>query len=385
MKNMKWIRRIALFTAIAMCGFFGGVALTGNLNMNKAASAESVLAQDMAMTSDQLESPFKAAYDKASQSVVGIKISAGTSIANGRISSQTAFVGSGVVVSDDSYVVTNNHVIESAESIYVVVGEEEYSAELVATDADSDVAVLLCKGLDVTPAVLGNSEELSVGDWALVIGNPLGETFANTLTVGVVSGLGRDVSSAGANTSVNNFIQTNAQINAGNSGGGLFNIAGELVGITSMKLSNNGYYGSAAIEGIGFAIPINTVADVADDLINFGQRVYPRIGVSIYSIESPSDEPTEDALPASVWVVSVEKDQPAAVAGIEANDLIVEVDGERIRTAEELQKAVRAHSIGDTVAITVYRIPNLTSIKADEPIPAGEYLTFDVEVKLIDD
>lgn len=385
MKNTKWIKRVALFMAVAMCGVFGGIALTGNLNMHQAASAENVLAQDMALTSDQLESPFKAAYEKASQSVVGIKISTGTSIANGRISSQTAFVGSGVVVSNDSYVVTNNHVIESADSIYVVVGEDEYPAELVATDADSDVAVLLCKDhLGVTPATLGNSDELSVGDWALVIGNPLGETFANTLTTGVISGLGRDVSSAGADTSVNNFIQTNAQINAGNSGGGLFNIAGELVGITSMKLSNNGYFGYAAIEGIGFAIPVNTVKEVADDLIQFGQRVYPRIGVSIRTIESPSDEPTADALPASVWVISTEKDQPAAEAGIRANDLIVEVDGQRVRTTEELQKSIRAHKIGETVSITVYRIPNLTAIRADEPIPEGEYLTFDVEVKAID-
>ena len=384
MKNTKWIKRVALFMAVAMCGVFGGIALTGNLNMHQAASAESVLAQDMALTSDQLESPFKAAYEKASQSVVGIKISTGTSIANGRISSQTAFVGSGVVVSNDSYVVTNNHVIESADSIYVVVGEDEYPAELVATDADSDVAVLLCKDhLGVTPATLGNSDELSVGDWALVIGNPLGETFVNTLTTGVISGLGRDVSSAGADTSVNNFIQTNAQINAGNSGGGLFNIAGELVGITSMKLSNNGYYGTAAIEGIGFAIPINTVKDVADDLIQFGERQYPAIGVNVSQIDSNTEEPTKDSLPKSIWVRSVEKDSPAAAAGIEANDLIVKADGERVTTVKELQSAIRSHEIGETVEITVYRIPNLTQIKANEDIPDGEYLTFDVEVKVI--
>ena len=383
MKNTKWIKRVALFMAVAMCGVFGGIALTGNLNMHQAASAESVLAQDMALTSDQLESPFKAAYEKASQSVVGIKISTGTSIANGRISSQTAFVGSGVVVSDDSYVVTNNHVIESADSIYVVVGEDEYPAELVATDADSDVAVLLCKDLNVTPATLGNSDELSVGDWALVIGNPLGETFANTLTTGVISGLGRDVSTAGANTSVNNFIQTNAQINSGNSGGGLFNIAGELVGITSMKLSNNGYYGSAAIEGIGFAIPINTVKDVADDLIEYGERQYPAIGVTVAPIDSNTEEPTKDSLPKSIWVRSVEKNSPAAEAGIQANDLIVKADGKRISTVSELQSIIRGHEIGETVEITVYRIPNLTQIKVNEDIPDGEYLTFDVEVKVI--
>ncbi len=383
MKNTKWIKRAALFVAIVMCGFFGGIAFTGHLNLQKAAAAESVLAQDTALTSDQLESPFKAAYEKASQSVVGIKISTGTSIANGRISSQTAFVGSGVVVSDDSYVVTNNHVIESADSIYVVVGEEEYPAELVATDADSDVAVLLCKDLNVTPATLGNSDELSVGDWALVIGNPLGETFANTLTTGVISGLGRDVSTAGANTSVNNFIQTNAQINSGNSGGGLFNIAGELVGITSMKLSNNGYYGSAAIEGIGFAIPINTVKDVADDLIEYGERQYPAIGVTVSPIDSNTEEPTKDSLPKSIWVRSVEKNSPAAEAGIQANDLIVKADGKRISTVSELQSIIRGHEIGETVEITVYRIPNLTQIKVNEDIPDGEYLTFDVEVKVI--
>lgn len=383
MKNTKWIKRAALFVAIVMCGFFGGIAFTGHLNLQKAAAAESVLAQDTALTSDQLESPFKAAYEKASQSVVGIKISTGTSIANGRISSQTAFVGSGVVVSDDSYVVTNNHVIESADSIYVVVGEEEYPAELVATDADSDVAVLLCKDLNVIPATLGNSDELSVGDWALVIGNPLGETFANTLTTGVISGLGRDVSTAGANTSVNNFIQTNAQINSGNSGGGLFNIAGELVGITSMKLSNNGYYGSAAIEGIGFAIPINTVKDVADDLIEYGERQYPAIGVTVAPIDSNTEEPTKDSLPKSIWVRSVEKNSPAAEAGIQANDLIVKADGKRISTVSELQSIIRGHEIGETVEITVYRIPNLTQIKVNEDIPDGEYLTFDVEVKVI--
>lgn len=383
MKNTKWIKRAALFVAIVMCGFFGGIAFTGHLNLQKAAAAESVLAQDTALTSDQLESPFKAAYEKASQSVVGIKISTGTSIANGRISSQTAFVGSGVVVSDDSYVVTNNHVIESADSIYVVVGEEEYPAELVATDADSDVAVLLCKDLNVIPATLGNSDELSVGDWALVIGNPLGETFANTLTTGVISGLGRDVNTAGANTSVNNFIQTNAQINSGNSGGGLFNIAGELVGITSMKLSNNGYYGSAAIEGIGFAIPINTVKDVADDLIEYGERQYPAIGVTVAPIDSNTEEPTKDSLPKSIWVRSVEKNSPAAEAGIQANDLIVKADGKRISTVSELQSIIRGHEIGETVEITVYRIPNLTQIKVNEDIPDGEYLTFDVEVKVI--
>ena len=369
MKNNKRIvKRIGILLAVfLLCSAFGS------------AGAQSLLTQDAASTA---QSPFKDAYAKASQSVVGIEISMGASIANGRISSHTAFVGSGVVVSDDAYVVTNNHVIEGAENIFIIVGEEEYPAELVATDADSDVAVLLCEGLDVPAATLGDSDQLSVGDWALVIGNPLGSEFSNTLTVGVVSGLGRDVSSVGADTDVTNFIQTNAEINAGNSGGGLFNINGELVGITSMKLSNNGYFGAAAIEGIGFAIPINTVKDVADDLIEFGERQYPRIGVTIRDIESPSEEPTKEMLPRSVWVVEVEKGAPAEKAGIEANDLIIEIDGERVYTSTELQKIIRGHADGETVSITVYRIPNLTQIRVDEDIPEGEYLTFDVEVSV---
>ena len=368
MKNQRMTKRVGIILAVLLL-----------FSVFSSASAQSLLTQQ---TTSTAQSPFKDAYAKASQSVVGIEISMGASIANGRISSHTAFVGSGVVVSDDAYVVTNNHVIEDADSIFIIVGEEEYPAELVATDADSDVAVLLCKDLDVPAATLGDSDQLSVGDWALVIGNPLGEAFSNTLTVGVVSGLGRDVSSVGADTDVTNFIQTNAEINSGNSGGGLFNINGELVGITSMKLSNNGYFGSAAIEGIGFAIPINTVKDVADDLIEFGERQYPRIGVTVRDIESNSDEPTEEVLPRSIWVVEVEKDSPAEEAGIEANDLIVEADGERVYTSSELQDVIRGHADGETVSITVYRIPNLTQIRADEDIPEGEYLTFDVEVSV---
>ena len=235
--------------------------------------------------------------------------------------------------------------------------------------------------------MLGDSDALSVGDWALVIGNPLGQQFANTLTVGVISGLGRDMADSvqgGVGSGSTDMIQTNAAINSGNSGGGLFNIAGELVGVTSMKLSNNGYFGYAAIEGIGFAIPINSVKTIASDLVAYGRVLYPRIGLEMVELNSPSMEPTEDMLPCSVWVRSVEAGGPAEAAGIRADDLILEVDGERVTTSAQVQSAIRAHEIGDTVSVTVYRIPNLLSIRADEKIPEGEYLTFEVEVKILD-
>lgn len=343
-------------------------------------------AQDTA-TADMLESPFKTIYEQISPSVVGIQITTRSNIFGGRITSSTAYVGSGVVISDDGYVLTNYHVVEGAEAIYVVAGEDSHRAEYVAGDQDSDIAVLWVQGAKLPPAKLGNSDALSVGDWALVIGNPLGEQFANTLTVGVISGLGRDLSqtmAGGQMIGATNLIQTNAAINAGNSGGGLFNIYGELVGVTSMKLSNNGYSGYASIEGIGLAIPINTVKKIVSDLVSHGRVLHPRIGVSMREINSPSLEPTSEVLPRSIWVTEVEKNSPADKAGIRVDDLIVEVDGKRVTTSVEVRAAIRVHQIGETAEITVYRIPGLTEIKVDETIPQGEYLTFKVEIKVLD-
>ena len=332
-----------------------------------------------------MDSPFKAVYEQVSPSVVGIEITLKTDVFQGRILTTTSFVGSGVVIDEAGYVLTNYHVVEGADGIYVISGEEKYPAEYVAGDAASDVAVLRVEDARLTAAVLGDSDALSAG--ALVIGNPLGQQFANTLTVGVISGLGRDMADSvqgGVGSGSTDMIQTNAAINSGNSGGGLFNIAGELVGVTSMKLSNNGYFGYAAIEGIGFAIPINSVKTIASDLVAYGRVLYPRIGLEMVELNSPSMEPTEDMLPCSVWVRSVEAGGPAEAAGIRADDLILEVDGERVTTSAQVQSAIRAHEIGDTVSVTVYRIPNLLSIRADEKIPEGEYLTFEVEVKILD-
>ncbi len=331
--------------------------------------------------SSELSSPFKSVYEEVSPSVVGIEISTSTRIMNGRISSQSYFVGSGVVISDDGYVVTNHHVIESAQGVVVIDGENRYNATLVASDEASDIAVLKVEGLDLPAAKLGDSDELSVGDWALVIGNPIGEAYANTLTVGVISGLDRTVGKSGST----NMIQTDAAINSGNSGGGLFNINGELVGITSMKLSNNGYYGYASIESIGFAIPINTIKSITSDLIKYGEVKNPRLGITVSDIPSSSMEPTEEFLPASIWVRNVEPGSPAEEAGLKANDLILEADGQRITTSAELISILRSHEIGETITLTVYRMEdNWINTKESDPLPAGETLTFEAEVRVID-
>ena len=344
-------------------------------------------AEGNASASD-LESPFKAVYEAVRPAVVGIEVTASARVMNGRIVTTTDFAGSGVVISEDGVVLTNYHVIDGAQGLYVVSGGNELPASLIAGDEDSDIAVLRVEAEGLTPAVLGDSDALSVGDWALVVGNPLGEQFVNTLSVGVISGLDRDVRSqttgrTGLSTSAN-LIQTDAAINAGNSGGGMFNIAGELVGITSMKLSNNGYYGYAAIEGVGFAIPINGIKQIVSDLIAYGEVRYPRIGVTLTEIASPSMEATEDMLPRSLWVTAVEEGSPAQKAGIRVDDLIVEADGVRVTTAAELQTAVRSHQEGETIQIGIYRIPGLTQIKASEKIPQGESLTLEVEVAVLD-
>lgn len=337
---------------------------------------------------DSLSSPFKTVYEAVSPAVVGIKVTTSSRVVGGRIMTSTSFAGSGVVISTDGVVLTNYHVIDGAQGLYVVSGEDEIPAALIAGDEDSDIAVLRASAENLTAAVLGDSDALSVGDWALVVGNPLGEQFVNTLSVGVISGLGRDVRSqsssrTGSATSAS-MIQTDAAINSGNSGGGLFNIAGELVGVTSMKLSNNGYTGYASIESIGLAIPINTIKTIVSDLMDYGKVRYPRIGVTLQEIASPSLEPTDEMLPRSLWVTKVEANSPAAKAGVRQDDLILEADGARVTTASELQSAVRAHKEGETVRLRVYRIPGLTTIKSTEKIPAGEYIEMDVAVALMD-
>ncbi|MDR0898677.1 MAG: trypsin-like peptidase domain-containing protein [Oscillospiraceae bacterium] len=395
-KTMKWI---AVALSLLLIGTAFGLA-----------SAEGLSAMLLeASTAEQLESPFKAVYQQASPSVVGIELTTQATARNGRISSQASFVGSGVVVAEGGYVVTNYHVVNTessstssyyeyfygngsqeqiAQNISVVYEGERYPAEYIAGDEDTDVAVLRAEGLPAPAAKIGNSEALSVGDWALVIGNPLGEEFANTLTMGVISGLDRDMTTTDRRGDVSGtkMIQTNAAINSGNSGGGLFNIRGELVGITSMKLSNNGYYGAASIEGFGFAIPMSVVSEIADQLMTHGtvKNMQAGIGVVVQAITGGSEEPTAETLPNSLWVRDLTEGAPAEMAGIQVNDLITEADGQRVLAAADLQKIIRGHEEGESVSITVYRIPDITRIRVDEDYPEGEFITFDVPVQMME-
>jgi S1-C subfamily serine protease len=159
------------------------------------------------------------------------------------------------------------------------------------------------------------------------------------------------------------------------------------VGITSMKMSNNGYSGMASIEGVGFAIPMNVVSEIADDLMTYGtvKNMQAGIGVIVQAITGGSEEPTPETLPNSLWVVELTEGAPAEKAGILVNDLITEADGQRVTTAADLQRIIRAHSEGESVSITVYRMPgDITRIRVDEDYPDGEFITFEIPVEMME-
>ncbi len=257
--------------------------------------------------------------------------------------------GSGFIISANGYIITNNHVIEDASKITVTLYDgKKYDAELIGADESNDVAVLKIDADGLTPVVLGSSSELSVGQDVVAIGNPLGElTFS--LTSGVVSALDRTITTQ-ENTM--NLIQTDTAINSGNSGGALFNMYGEVVGITNAKYSSSGYSSEASIDNIGFAIPIDSVKNIIQSLIENGYVSKPYIGVKVGNV---SEEATGYGIPTGVSIKSVTDDSPADKAGLKENDIITEINGKEIKTSTELITLVKTCSKGDELECKVYR------------------------------
>ena len=249
--------------------------------------------------------------------------------------------GSGFVITQDGYIVTNYHVVEGGTAYVVVFADgTEYTASLQGGDETNDVAVLKINATGLNAVKLGNSSDLIVGDQVVAIGNPLG-TLTSTLTVGYVSGKDRDVDTDG---NIINMIQTDAAINSGNSGGPLFNTKGEVVGITTAKYSGQSSSG-ASIEGIGFAIPVDDVKKILVALLANGYVSTPYMGVYIRD--------TGDAI--GVYVESVESGCSAQKAGVKARDIIVALGNQEITTVSELTRTMRNFKVGDTTTITVFR------------------------------
>lgn len=251
--------------------------------------------------------------------------------------------GSGVVLTQDGYIITNNHVVAGASNIKVTLYDgTEYTASLVGADSQTDIAVIKIDATGLAPAVLGDSDSLAVGQEVLAVGNPLG-TLGGTVTNGIISALNRSISVEGQTMTL---IQHSAQVSPGNSGGGLFNMNGELVGIVNAKS------GDSEAEGIGFAIPVNTAKTVAQQLIDNGYVAgRPALGVSVVSGETAQQYFGS----AGVYIVEVVAGGGAANAGLQQGDRILSLNGTLVETTDELTNALSAYSAGDTVELQVAR------------------------------
>lgn len=252
-------------------------------------------------------------------------------------------LGSGFIISQDGYIVTNNHVVGEAESIRVKLSNDKvYDAKVVGGDPKTDIAVIKIDATDLPVAVLGDSDRLEVGQWAIAIGNPFG--LERSMTVGIISATGR--SNVGIEI-IENFIQTDASINPGNSGGPLLNIHGEVVGINTAIV--------AAGQGIGFAIPTNMARPIISQLVEKGKVTRAWLGVSIKPVTEEEARTLGLSKPMGVLIAGVQGDGPAAKAGIQANDLIISFGNNEVRDPSHLQQLVAVTRIGAAVPVVILR------------------------------
>lgn len=278
-------------------------------------------------------------------STVGITTSISTNYWGYRTTAAAS--GSGFLISEDGYIVTNYHVIEDASSITVALYDgKTFPAELIGYDESNDIAVLKVDTQGLSHVTLGDSDSVNVGDSVVAIGNPLGElTFS--LTGGLVSAVNREVTLSSSLTM--NLLQTDCAINSGNSGGPLFNMSGEVIGVTNAKYSSSGK--EASIDNIGFAIPVNSIRTIVESIIEKGYSSKPYIGVSVLDV---SELATESDLPSGIFVQSVLDDSPAAQAGLQVGDVITAINGEPLGS-DALVELVASSAVGDSLSLEVYR------------------------------
>lgn len=310
-------------------------------------------------------------YDAYVGSTVGITVDiVGTNIFGQQV--KTAAAGSGFVITEDGYILTNYHVIDDANSITVTfVDGKSYPATLVGGEESNDIAVIKIDATGLKPVVIGSSSDMKVGEQVLTIGNPLGElTF--TETAGIVSALDRTITMSDGRQI--NMIQTDCAINSGNSGGPLFNLHGEVIGIVSAKYSGSGYSSSASVEGLGFAIPVDDVAEMVSSLVTDGYVTgKPFLGVGLNDVDQSAQS---YGVPAGAVVTVAAPELSGAKAGLKEGDIITKVNGEAVDSANALIAAVKEHEVGDTVTFTVFRGGETVEVKAtlEEFTPARQEL-----------
>ena len=264
--------------------------------------------------------------------------------------------GSGIIISKDGYILTNNHIINSTDSsvyyevskatkvyVYLYNDTTPYEAKIIGTDEQTDLAVIKIEKDDLTEAELGNSNSVKIGEFAMAIGNPLG--MQSSVTSGIISAVNRTVTGENGNTYT--LIQTDAAINSGNSGGALVNSEGKVIGINTLKLSGTG------VEGMGFAIPINDTIDIYKQLIDHGKVLRPYIGIEGIDITDAMAEKYK--LPVGIYVRGIQSSSPASLVDLKAGDIIVSAGGTSIKTMDELNKIKATKNIGDTLELEVNR------------------------------
>ena len=261
-------------------------------------------------------------------------------------------MGSGVIYDTDGNIITNNHVVQDAQSISVTIDGKSYSAELVGTDPSSDVAVIKAdlQGDTVTPMQVGDSSDLQVGDWVMSVGSPFG--LENSVSQGIVSALSRNTLLQGTsgNTLYTNLIQTDATINPGNSGGALVDDQGRLVGICTLYSSD-----TESFAGIGYAIPSDYATEIADKIISGDTVTHAYIGLTMQTVNAQNSQMNNLGTTSGAYVVEVAEGSPAAEAGIQKGDVVTAIGGEQVTSADSAILAVRSHGIGETVEVTVMR------------------------------
>ncbi len=341
---------LAVGISIGILAFSGRSGQISQIEPTASPSATATPNNGQSTTPNTGSSNLADVIDSVMPSVVSITTTqyaqrAGTEVASG--------YGSGFVYSADGLIATNNHVVEGAGRIYVTLNgdEQQYESEVVATDSYSDLAILKIDKTGLTPVKFGSSSSLRLGDTVFVIGSPYNGLFANSVSSGIVSGLNREMV---LNSATQTFIQTDAAVNPGNSGGPMFNANGELVGIITRKSMLSTVTGeTTSIEGIGFAIPSDVASPVLEQLAQ-GQQV-PRSGIGIMGSSLTEQGKQAYNVENGIYVASVSKGGPAEKAGLEVGDIITKLDGQAIGSMDEMIQLMESKNIGDTITLTYVR------------------------------
>ncbi len=353
-KEKKSGPSVVVILIIALIGGVFGSLVTYVAIDNKITNNTNQITSDGSVTKSyefaSVENPVVAIAENVGPSIVGVKVNYISQNILGSLS-ESDEEGSGIIYKEDGYIITNYHVIESAinnSTAKVIVtfpnSDEEVEATIVGGDQTTDLAVIKIDKTGLKAAKIGKSSDLKVGELAVAIGNPLGQEFAGSVTVGYISALNRKITTDGRTYKL---IQTDAAINPGNSGGALVNSSGEVIGINTVKI------GATEVEGLGFAIPTDDALTVIDELISKGKIERPYIGIGGIDIDETTAK--RNNLTEGVYVAQIYANSPAAVAGIQKGDIIIAIDGQESKTMEKLNEYKNTKKIGDKIKLKIVR------------------------------